>query len=325
MFALLPNANDEKKHEMEVTIIGLGAIGIEYSQIFRSLGFIVNAIGRSAEGCRKFEAATGIPAVMGRDVSLSDISDKSLAVVAVGGAQLGIVTKELINAGFARILAEKPGAIGYSEVDEVSRLAGEKGADVRVAYNRRFYDSVAKGLQIIAEDDGPRALHFDFTEWLHRIEPIEKEYGVKEQWFFHNSTHVVDMAFFLAGWPTEMTSLATDPIRWHPYTRFVGSGKTNRGAVFSFNSDWQGPGRWQIEITTRKNRLIYRPLEELQLQPLGSIAINPVELEITKANKFKPGFYNQVLAFLEKNDDLPTIAEQAEHLKIYRQICPYSE
>lgn len=319
------NANDEKEHDMEVTILGLGAIGIEYSRIFSHLGFSVSAIGRSAEGCRRFEATTGIPAVMGREVSLLDAADKSLAVVAVGGAQLGVVTKELINAGFKRILAEKPGAICYSEIEEVSRLAADKGADVRVAYNRRFYDSVSKGREIIANDGGPRSLHFDFTEWLDRIEPLEKEHGVKEHWFFHNSTHVVDMAFFLAGWPAEMASVATDPISWHPYTRFVGSGETDKAAVFSYNSNWQGPGRWQIEITTKKNRLIYRPLEELQLQALGGIAVRTVDLEKTEASNFKPGFYNQVLAFIEKSDALPTIAEQAEHLNIYRQICPYTE
>ena len=310
---------------MEVTILGLGPIGVEYSQIFSSLGYSINAIGRSADGCRRFEEATGIPAVMGRDVALSEITDKSLAVVAVGEAQLGIVTKELINAGFARILVEKPGAAGYTDLEEVAELAAEHGADVRVGYNRRFYESVKAGRKLIDSDGGARSIHFDFTEWSHRIEPLEKEPGVKEHWFFHNSSHVVDMAFFMAGWPTEINALATEPIGWHPYGRFVGAGKTDTGAVFSYNADWKGPGRWQIEITTRKNRLIYRPLEELQVQPLGGVAIHKVELNQTGPENCKPGFYNQVVAFLEQSDALPTIAEQAQHLKIYRQICPNNE
>ena len=310
---------------MEVTVLGLGPIGVEYSQIFISLGYSVNAIGRSAEGCHRFEAATGISAVMARNVSLAEIADKSLAVVAVGEAQLGIVTKELIEAGFARILVEKPGAAGYTELEDVAKLAAEHGTDVRVGYNRRFYESVIKGRELIAEDGGARAMHFDFTEWSHRIEPLAKEHGVKERWFFHNSSHVVDMAFFLAGWPTEISALATESIGWHPYGRFVGSGKTDTGAVFSYNADWKGPGRWQIEITTRKNRLIYRPLEELQVQPLGGVAIHKVELSQTGPESCKPGFYNQVAAFLAQSEDLPTIAEQAQHLHIYRQMCPNNE
>lgn len=310
---------------MDVTILGLGPIGVEYSQIFRSLGYKIRAIGRGAEGCRNFEAATGIPAVMGCDVSLADLPDKSMAVVAVGEAQLGKVTKELIEVGFARILVEKPGAADYAELEEVAQLAAQHGTDVRIAYNRRFYESLIMGRKLIAEDGGVRSMHFDFTEWSHRIEPLEKEKGVKERWFFHNSSHVVDMAFHLAGWPVEITAIAVEPVGWHPYSRFAGSGRTSTGAVFSYNADWKGPGRWQIELTTRRNRLIYRPLEELHVQPLGGVAIHKVELNQVGPETCKPGFYNQVLAFLEASDTLPTIEEQRKNLKIYRQICPDSQ
>ena len=310
---------------MKVTILGLGPIGVEYSQIFSNLGYSIRAIGRSAIGCRRFEEATGIPAVMGRDIALSEITDKGLAVVAVSEAQLGIVTKELITAGFARILVEKPGAAGYDELEEVAKLAAEYGVDVRIGYNRRFYESVIAGQKLIESDGGARSMHFDFTEWSHRIGPLEKEHGVKDHWFFHNSSHVVDLAFCLAGWPTEINALATEPIDWHPYCRYVGSGKTDSGALFSYNADWKGPGRWQIEITTRKNRLIYRPLETLQVQPLGGVAIHEVALSHNGPENCKPGFYNQVVAFLDHSDALPTIEEQAQHLKIYRQICPNNE
>ena len=307
---------------MYVTIFGLGPIGIEYSEIFRELGYSINAVGRSAEGCRRFEAETGITALIGSEVALTDWPDKALAVVAVGEAQLGKVAKDLIKAGFARILVEKPGAASYDELEEVAKLATEYGADVRVAYNRRFYDSVIMGQKIIADDGGARSMHFDFTEWSHRIEPLEKEGGVKKRWFFHNSTHVVDLAFYLAGWPVEISALAVEPISWHPYSRFAGSGRTTSNAVFSYNADWKGPGRWQVELTTSKNRLIYRPLEELHIQPLGGVAIHKVELNQSGSEKSKPGFHNQVIAFLEARDTLPTIGEQLQHLAIYRQICP---
>lgn len=310
---------------MDVTIFGLGPIGVEYSEIFRRLGYGVSAIGRSAEGCRRFEAVTGIRAIMGCEVSLMDWPEKSLAVVAVGEAQLGNVAKDLIKAGFARILVEKPGAAGYNELEEVAKLAEEYGADVRIAYNRRFYDSVIIGQRMIAEDGGVRSMHFDFTEWSHKIEPLQKEEGVKERWFFHNSSHVIDLAFYLAGWPVEINAVAVEPISWHPYSRFVGSGRTTTNAVFSYNADWKGPGRWQIELTTSKNRIIYRPLEELHVQPIGGVAIHKIELDQSEPETSKPGFYRQVVAFLEAQDALPTIGEQLQHLAIYRKICPENQ
>ena len=305
-----------------VTIFGLGPIGLEYTQIFQELGYTVQAVGRSVEGCARYTEQTGIPAQPWKDVDFDAMGDKNMAVVSVGEAQLGKVTKVLIEAGYPKILVEKPGAASYAELEEVAQCAAEHNCDVRIGYNRRFLESVIKGLKLLEEDGGVRSLHFDFTEWSHRIEPLEKEEGVKERWFFHNSSHVVDMAFYMAGWPTEISAQAEEPISWHPYSRFAGAGKTTKGAVFSYNADWKGPGRWQMEMTTKNNRLIYRPLEELQVQPLGGVAVHQVELDQTGPAHFKPGFYNQVVAFIEGSDDLPTIAEQQAHLEIYRQICP---
>lgn len=307
---------------MRVTIFGLGPIGLEYTRVFQELGYQIYAIGRSPDGCARYEAETGIFATPWADIDLETLDDKSLAVIAVSSAQLGKVSKALIQAGFRRVLLEKPGAANAGELEEVADMAKACGCDIRIAYNRRFYDSVIKGLEVIAEDGGVRSLHFDFTEWSHRIEPLEKEEGVKERWFFHNSTHVVDMAFHMAGWPTEIAAQAEEPISWHPYSRFAGSGLTDKGAVFSYNADWKGPGRWSVEITTKANRLIFRPLEELQLQPLGGVAVHPVPLEQNGPAHFKPGFYNQVVAFLEGNDALPTICEQRRHLEIFKKICP---
>ncbi|WP_339764487.1 Gfo/Idh/MocA family oxidoreductase [uncultured Sulfitobacter sp.] len=305
-----------------VTIFGLGPIGIEYTKIFQDLGYEVQAIGRSVEGCVQFTERTGIMATPWKDVVFDTMGDKAMAVVAVGEAQLGKVTKALIEAGYSKILVEKPGAASYQELDELAQCAADHDCDVRIAYNRRFYESVIKGLELLEQDGGVRSLHFDFTEWSHRIEPLEKEEGVKEHWFFHNSSHVVDMAFFMAGWPTEIAAQAEEPINWHPFSRFVGSGLTTKGAVFSYNADWKGPGRWSMEITTKNNRLIYRPLEELQIQPLGGVAVHKVSLDQTGPEHFKPGFYNQVVAFISGTAALPTIAEQRAHLDIYRQICP---
>lgn len=305
-----------------VTLFGLGPIGLEYTQIFQDLGYAVTAVGRSQSGCDSFQEKTGLTAVPSKDFDLDAVTDKTMAVVAVGGGQLGIVTKDLILAGYSRILVEKPGAVSYQALDELAQLAIEKNCDVRIAYNRRFYESVIKGKQLIEEDGGVQSMHFDFTEWSHKIEPLVKEDGVKERWFFHNSSHVVDMAFYMAGWPTAIDAQATTPISWHPYSRFVGSGLTDTGAVFSYNADWKGPGRWSLELTTKNNRLIYRPLEELQLQSLGGIAVQTVPLNQTGAAHFKPGFYNQVVAFIESAPQLPTIVEHSKHLDIYLKICP---
>lgn len=304
-----------------IIIFGVGPIGIEYTKIFKSLGYSVIAVGRGESSRKSFEIETGIKPLSWFEIDFNDFLLPSIAIVAVGEAQLGLVTERLILSKCQKILVEKPGGSSYSDVEKLAALASANGCDVRVAYNRRYYASVIRGKEIIEEDGGVRSFHFDFSEWSHKIEPLSKECGVKERWFFHNSSHVVDLAFYLGGWPSNISSLSERPMSWHPVGLFVGMGKTDTGALFSYNSDWKGPGRWGIELTTEKHRLIYRPLEKLQIQEVGTIATNFVEIDESMDELYKPGFYKQVEAFLSGDESLPCIQEQLAHLKTYKEIC----
>ena len=72
------------------------------------------------------------------------------------------------------ILVEKPAGLNKQKIMEVSELAKEKDAQVYVAYNRRYYASVLKAQEIIAEDGGVTSFNFEFTEWAHVIEKLQK-------------------------------------------------------------------------------------------------------------------------------------------------------
>ena len=65
-----------------------------------------------------------------------------------------------------------------------------------IGYNRRFYASTQKALEIIALDKGVKSFSFDFTEWSHEIESLKKDIAVKNSWFLCNSTHLLDLSFF---------------------------------------------------------------------------------------------------------------------------------
>lgn len=308
---------------MEILVVGVGPIGIEYTRILQALGHTVRAYGRGAAGCERFREATGVEAKpLGLDQAEQDHPLPEAAIVAVGEAQLGKAVGRLIDLGIKKILVEKPGGATGAEVIALADRATRADCDIRVAYNRRFHASTLKALEIIREDGGVRCVHFEFTEWSHRIGPLEKEPGVKEEWFLHNSTHVVDLAFYLGGWPAELHAHSAGSLSWHRHARYVGSGTTETGALFSYFADWEGPGRWGVEIITPQHRLIFRPLEKLQIQKIGSIEINPVTIDDTLDTQFKPGFYRQVVAFLEAPAQLLSIQEQAQHLAVYDRINP---
>ena len=94
--------------------------------------------------------------------------------------------------------------------------------------------------------------------------------------------------------------------------------------MFNYHADWKAPGRWGIEVLTKKNRYILQPLEELQVVELGSLKTLGIEIDDQKDKQFKPGVYNQLKAFLEADDSLfCSIEEQFQHIDIYNKIAGY--
>lgn len=307
----------------KVLLVGVGYMGIEFAKVLKALkiGFI--PIGRGENSAKEFKKQTGVEVITGGlDKYLQQAADLSqTAIVAISEEQLGSATIKLLNAGIKKILVEKPGGLDFADVKKVAKVAKNKQAKVYVGYNRRFYQSVEKAKQIIKEDAGVLSMHFDFTEAVHKIVPLVRAPGVKENWFLQNSTHVLDMAFFLAGNPKKITSKTVGSLSWHPAGAiFVGSGETEKGALFSYHANWKSPGRWAIEIMTKKHKLFFKPLEKLQIQESGSFEVKDVDLNDKLDIDFKPGIYQEVRAFLKDKKDLCTIEEQVENLAVYSKI-----
>lgn len=308
-----------------VLLVGSGPMAIEYAKILRSMNITPITVGRGAASAEKFTAETGLPvAVGGIDAWLVDNAGSlpERAIVAAGEKWVGVITSALLARGVRSLLVEKPGGYDAKDIRAVHAKAAEAGAAVYVGYNRRFYASVEAAKKIIAEDGGVTSFNFEFTEWSHVISGIEKEDGVKEQWFLSNSTHVIDLAFYLGGKPSEMVSFSAGSLGWHPAgSVFAGAGKTDAGAIFSYQANWEAPGRWGLEILTRKHRLIFRPLEKLQIQKIGSVAIEGVDIDDRLDKDFKPGLYKQVRAFLGGQGDLlPSLTQQVAMLDWYLKI-----
>lgn len=300
-------------------------MAVDYAKTLKSLGISPITVGRGKASAQKFTTETGLPVVLGGiDAWLADAGNPlpESAVVAVGEKWLGVVARALLDRGIRHLLIEKPGGYDAEDIRLVGAKAHELGASVFVGYNRRFYASVTAAKEIIAKDGGVTSFSFEFTEWGHVISGINKEEGVKEQWFLSNSTHVIDLAFHLGGMPMELSSYSAGGIDWHPAASvFAGSGKSARGALFSYQANWESPGRWGVEILTRKHRLILRPLEKLQIQNIGSVSTQDIQFDDDLDENFKPGLYRQTQAFLSAhNDVLPRIAEQVEMLDWYLRI-----
>ncbi len=308
-----------------VLLVGAGPMALEYAKVLQALGIRPIVVGRGKTSAQKFHAETQLPVTEGGIASWianhkGPIPSK--AIVAVGEKWIGSAAQNLLDHGVKTLLLEKTGGFDAEDIRAVEKKALHHNATVYVGYNRRFYSSVTKAKTILAQDGGVTSFQFEFTEWSHVITPLEKEPGVKEQWFLSNSSHVIDLAFFLGGAPETMVSYTSGSLPWHPFgSVFVGAGHSVNGALFSYQANWEAPGRWGVECLTRQHRVILRPLEKLQIQKIGSVAVETVDIDDTLDTGFKPGLYRQTEAFLSNAADvLPTLSQQTAMLDWYLKI-----
>lgn len=312
----------------EIWLIGTGQMAMDYAAVLLSLNQPFRVIGRSEKKCLEFENKVGLKVISGGIKQFLDTgpSIPQKVIIATNVEELQTICILLINYGIKDILVEKPGVAYPHEINELAKVSQQASANVLLAYNRRFYSSVLKAEQIIEEDGGLSSFNFEFTEWSHVISTYKKTDADLNNWFLGNSTHIVDLAFFIGGKPKELSSYLQSNLDWHPSASiFAGAGISEKGKLFSYHANWEAPGRWVIELLTNKNRLIFKPIEKLQIQELGSVAINFVDIDDSLDTEFKPGLYLQTKAFL--NGDYSrfcTIQKQKDMIHdVYTKMIGY--
>ena len=313
----------------KVWLVGLGTIALDYAKVLKALAVDYVAIGRGSHNAKKFEEETGHPAIIGGvEAYIATTPEKpSHVIIDVNLEALSEVTESVLNFGVRNILLEKPGVYHPNEINKLIILENKNKANIYIAYNRRFYASTLKAEEIIIQDGGVSSFLFEFTEWGHLMKELYKESHSKTNYLFlTNSTHVVDLAFFLGGNPKKLVTFSKGEVDWHlSNTIFSGAGITEKDALFSYHANWEAPGRWSVEILTPKHRLYFKPMETLQIQEIGSVAVTPVQLDNTLDKEFKPGLYLQVKSFLEgKTERFCSLQEQKEMIEeVYLKICRY--
>jgi predicted dehydrogenase len=311
---------------MSTWLVGAGYMAQEYAKVLNELISDYEVIGRGQKSALDFESATNHSVRQGGlSQALNELKPPKQAIVAVGVEDLSKISAELVRSGVKRILLEKPGGINKQEIVELNSVAKSYGAKILIAYNRRFYESTLALKELIEIDGGATSCIFEFTEWSHIIGPLKKGPGVKESWFLANSSHIADLAFHICGYPKDFSAWHGGSLNWHNASeRFCGSGITEKDIMFSYHADWSAPGRWGVEVLTRKNRYILKPLEKLQVVRIGSVTVENIEIDDENDLKYKPGIYNQIKAFLECEDTMfCLIEEQLKHIDIYNKIAGY--
>jgi len=309
----------------QTALIGAGPMAMAYIAVLKDLGVKTRVIGRGDRSAAAFKEKMGLDVRTGglEDYLSSGEELPEFAIVSTPVDTLSPNTKALITAGVKNILVEKPAGLTPEETQDLADFVAANDANVYVAYNRRFYASVMAARKIIEADGGATSLRMEFAEYAFRIKDIPTPAHIKSQWLYANSTHVLDMGFFLAGYPNNISGMQAGGSEWHPAgSQFVGHGQLENGGLFSYHADWDAAPRWMIEVMTPKRTLMFNPLEKLNERSPEGFAITPIKLEDDLDKNFKPGLHAQTEAFLKGNDThLATIASHARHMEgIYKVI-----
>jgi len=309
-------------------LIGAGAMAAEYAHVLSALNWIPIVIGRGDLSAKRLHDKTGLTAITGGlDKFLeSEPPVPDAVIIAVNVVDLASTAAAVLGYCQPKILLEKPGAITMRDVQLLRSCKGTE--NLFIAYNRRFFNSTQTVRKMIEEDGGPVSCTFEFTEWAHRIEQVldQKHPEEMRHWLISNSSHVIDLAFYLAGKPKKLDATVAGSLPWHPSgAAFCGSGLTDRGATFSYHANWKAPGRWWVEVMSEKRRFRMCPMETVQIQNKGEVSWEDVPLE--EDTTYKPGLYNMVCDFFRESPskELPRFNELASSLDVYCTIGGYSD
>lgn len=253
------------------------------------------------------------------------------AVVASPVELLSEHAGRLIDGGVRHVLVEKPAALNQRGANALQAKAAQAGAQVWVAYNRRFYGPVRTARDMIEKSgETITSVMFEFTEWSHVIAGLDNQSAeTKAHWLLANSMHVIDGALHPVGLPNleASTLVYNGALDWHPSASvFAGAGFTEAGVPFSYAANWDAPGRWGFEWLTPSTRYIFRPMEKLHVTRKGSVTIEEVPLLDDLDERFKPGVHLQDRAFLtgEGADQLVTLREAGELIALAQLMGGYA-
>lgn len=316
---------------MNIWLIGAGTMAAQHAEVLRDIGQDVTIVATSPDRAVPLADVHGMASFThGLDRALAELPQPDAAIVVLPVNLLAAAALSLVTSGVPRVLIEKPACLSANELEPVVEVIQRTGTFAAVAYNRRFLSSVAEARRRIEAAPEILSVLFEFTEAALRIATLATPNDIKRRWVLANSTHVIDLAFHLCGWPDTLESQIRGRFDWHPSgADFRGFGTTTRGASFSYLADWRGPGRWGLEIVLPEERLILRPMEQLQVIPLGRFASQAVTgIDDRLDCDYKPGLYLQMQAFLATTPDprLVTVKQQLHAIRsVYNPIAGYDQ
>lgn len=285
-------------------IIGVGKMGTAHLKVLKGLNLCDFGAWSPSNSRKNIIESFGGQFLEGNLLEVVKNFKPSHIILACPIDSLVDLAKQLINLNIKNLLIEKPLSLNFQDKNFFIEAQKKKNLKVYIGYNRRFYSSINYALnQIKKNNEKIESVIFEFNEILRSSNgPIGKSKKVKNKWIISNSLHLIDSAFHPVGLPIKSLSTfntSNKNLKWHPSgSIFYGCGLTEKKIPFVFHANWNAPGRWKFEWTTKSFRYIFSPLEELCVMSRDSFKIKNINLKNKLDCDYKPGVFLQNKNFL---------------------------
>lgn len=308
----------------KLAVIGTGGMAKEYVKVIKNLyqDVSLTVFGNKPENCAIFSGEFGVKVYEGGfEKHLKQLREYNRIIIATPVDQIEkhlLMLDKTLDSN-TKILIEKPGFLNLSSTEKINYKER-----IFIAYNRRFLPSVLHTKNLIQQKE-ILSCSFDFTEWVSRVLAAQTSPFILSKWLEANSAHVLDLVFFLIGYPAELKCHASGSFTWHKPISFTGYGVTYENIPFSFNTDWRSAGRWMVQIKYNGGIYHLSPLEKIQNQLTESLIIEELTIpeKYLEPSNLKPGLPNMLKAFFGDpflNPYLTTIDNQKNLLKVCSQL-----
>ena len=223
------------------------------------------------------------------------------------------------------ILVEKP--INYQS-DKLFPLLKYK--NIKVAFNRRFYESV-KFAKKFYDENNISLIKVSIPEKNSEIIDIRKF----PTSIYENSIHMFDLLNFITG--NCNFHYCENLIYQKKYKTIIATGTSKKGSLIQLDMCFNSSDNFSIDIISEKKRVELSPIEIARfydgietIDPTKEISIrryNPImhdEVITADINNLKPGFYEQALDFNKfckgKFNKGPSIIDAYNNLKSIEQL-----
>jgi predicted dehydrogenase len=282
---------------IRLALVGYGRIAPKHLEAFRAQGAeFVACCNRSPEGRQKAESEGGIPRSYARIDEMLDRERPQGVVCCASMPHIYEAALEILGRGIPTLL-EKPPGTSLDEYQGLCALAEVSGTPVMVALNRRHYSVVRKAIDDAGGFQAITAVSVEWSEDPRQLVDRISDPQEISRMVLANTLHGLDLITFLAGAVDEPSVIGLDlgqPGRWIMALQ----GVSQRGALVTFNSTRDSPGRWRLSFSAAGRRYVFAPLETCQVSEFGIKETRAIEPDAVDA-QFKPGFYRQAHTFLQ--------------------------